>query len=166
MSLQGCRFENRRATEIPLAFFRIHTLLSWHYCCTLPPPQMCDDFNDLMYVYLANNRSNSILCIIVHQRRKDTEAGFRVENLAYCTLDMFEAGTETVTSTLRWALLNMIKYPVIQGTTITVQRGHTPTSSQCSYIDLNPNALQLAQGHFSHDESIRIHICPNGESGI
>ncbi|XP_063059519.1 cytochrome P450 2J2-like isoform X2 [Engraulis encrasicolus] len=50
----------------------------------------------------------------IDKRRKDTEAGFRVENLAYCTLDMFEAGTETVTSTLRWALLNMIKYPVIQ----------------------------------------------------
>ncbi|KAL2094931.1 hypothetical protein ACEWY4_009650 [Coilia grayii] len=50
----------------------------------------------------------------IDKRRKDTEAGFRVENLVYCTLDMFEAGTETVTSTLRWALLNMIKYPVVQ----------------------------------------------------
>lgn len=48
------------------------------------------------------------------QRRNDREAGFRVENLAFCTLDMFEAGTQTMTSTLRWALLFMMKYPEVQ----------------------------------------------------
>ncbi|KAJ8378494.1 hypothetical protein AAFF_G00239580 [Aldrovandia affinis] len=30
------------------------------------------------------------------------------------TLDLFEAGTETLTNTLRWALLFMIKYPEVQ----------------------------------------------------
>lgn len=50
----------------------------------------------------------------IDKRRNDREAGFRVENLAFCTLDMFEAGTQTMTSTLRWALLFMMKYPEVQ----------------------------------------------------
>lgn len=50
----------------------------------------------------------------IDKRRKDREAGFGVENLVYCTLDMLEAGTETMTSTLRWALLFMMKYPEVQ----------------------------------------------------
>ncbi|XP_028839064.1 cytochrome P450 2J2-like [Denticeps clupeoides] len=50
----------------------------------------------------------------IDKRRKDTEAGFTVDNLVYCILDLFEAGTETITSTLLWALLFMIKYPGVQ----------------------------------------------------
>ena len=39
----------------------------------------------------------------------------RVETLTYCSLDMFEAGTETVASTRgRWALLLMMKDPEVQ----------------------------------------------------
>ncbi|XP_041913248.1 cytochrome P450 2J2-like isoform X2 [Alosa sapidissima] len=48
-------------------------------------------------------------------KRKDDEAsGFNVENLCYCTLDLFIAGTETTSTTLYWGLLYMIKYPEIQ----------------------------------------------------
>lgn len=43
------------------------------------------------------------------------EAGFNLESLVVCTLDMAEAGIETVATTLRWALFFMIKYPEIQG---------------------------------------------------
>ncbi|XP_030648629.1 cytochrome P450 2J2 [Chanos chanos] len=51
----------------------------------------------------------------IDKRKKDTEAAFNVDNLAFCTLDLFEAGTETITTTLRWALLLMMKYPDVQG---------------------------------------------------
>uniref|UniRef100_A0A8C6ZJ70 Cytochrome P450 2J2-like n=1 Tax=Nothoprocta perdicaria TaxID=30464 RepID=A0A8C6ZJ70_NOTPE len=37
------------------------------------------------------------------------------ENLVACTLDLFVAGTETTSTTLRWALLYMAAYPDIQG---------------------------------------------------
>ncbi|XP_036409838.1 cytochrome P450 2J2-like [Megalops cyprinoides] len=50
----------------------------------------------------------------IDKRKNDTEAGFCTDNLAYCTLDLFEAGTETLTNTLRWALLFIIKYPHVQ----------------------------------------------------
>uniref|UniRef100_A0A4W5Q2U8 Cytochrome P450, family 2, subfamily P, polypeptide 6 n=1 Tax=Hucho hucho TaxID=62062 RepID=A0A4W5Q2U8_9TELE len=44
----------------------------------------------------------------------DTRAGFNLENLSFCTLDIFVAGTETTSTTLYWGLLFMINYPEIQ----------------------------------------------------
>ncbi|XP_043076361.1 cytochrome P450 2J3-like [Puntigrus tetrazona] len=46
--------------------------------------------------------------------KDDTVAGFDVENLCICALDLFVAGTETTSTTLYWGLLYMIKYPEIQ----------------------------------------------------
>ncbi|XP_064189689.1 cytochrome P450 2J2-like [Anguilla rostrata] len=43
----------------------------------------------------------------------DPEAGFDEFNLIMCALDLFLAGTETTSTTLRWALLYMMKYPDI-----------------------------------------------------
>lgn len=46
--------------------------------------------------------------------KENRAAGFDVENLCICTLDLFVAGTETTSTTLYWGLLCMIKYPEIQ----------------------------------------------------
>ncbi|NWS62191.1 CP2J2 protein, partial [Chunga burmeisteri] len=46
---------------------------------------------------------------------KDNGSGcFQEENLVACTLDLLFAGTETTSTTLRWALLYMAIYPKIQ----------------------------------------------------
>ncbi|XP_073788342.1 cytochrome P450 2P10 isoform X1 [Danio rerio] len=50
----------------------------------------------------------------MEKHKDDTAAGFDVENLCMCTLDLFVAGTETTSTTLYWGLLYMIKYPEIQ----------------------------------------------------
>uniref|UniRef100_I3J329 Uncharacterized protein n=1 Tax=Oreochromis niloticus TaxID=8128 RepID=I3J329_ORENI len=45
---------------------------------------------------------------------KDKDSSFSLSNLHACTMDLFFAGTETTTTTLRWGLLYMIYYPDIQ----------------------------------------------------
>ncbi|XP_066049017.1 cytochrome P450 2J2-like [Chamaea fasciata] len=46
---------------------------------------------------------------------KDHDSGtFQEEHLTACTLDLIVAGTETTSSTLRWALLFMVTHPEIQ----------------------------------------------------
>ncbi|KAI1892057.1 hypothetical protein AGOR_G00150060 [Albula goreensis] len=50
----------------------------------------------------------------IKQNAQNPEAGFEESNLILCALDLFLAGTETTSTTLRWALLFMMKYPEIQ----------------------------------------------------
>ncbi|GAB1288651.1 Cytochrome P450 2J5 [Apodemus speciosus] len=48
------------------------------------------------------------------QKYPDKTTSFNEENLICSTLDLFFAGTETTSTTLRWALLYMAVYPEIQ----------------------------------------------------
>ncbi|XP_072505770.1 cytochrome P450 2J2-like isoform X2 [Notamacropus eugenii] len=47
--------------------------------------------------------------------KDNSHSSFNENNLVFCTLDIFLAGTETTSTTLRWALLYMALYPEIQG---------------------------------------------------
>ncbi|XP_052391940.1 cytochrome P450 2J4-like isoform X1 [Carassius gibelio] len=66
--------------------------------------------------YDPSNPRDYIDCFLAEMEKlkDDTEAGFDVENLCICALDLFVAGTETTSTTLYWGLLYMIKYPEIQ----------------------------------------------------
>uniref|UniRef100_A0A3Q2NMN8 Cytochrome P450 2J6-like n=1 Tax=Fundulus heteroclitus TaxID=8078 RepID=A0A3Q2NMN8_FUNHE len=46
--------------------------------------------------------------------KEDKDSGFDLDNLCFCVLDLFGAGTETTTTTLHWGLLYMICNPQIQ----------------------------------------------------
>ncbi|XP_049910045.1 cytochrome P450 2J2-like isoform X1 [Epinephelus moara] len=63
-----------------------------------------DDPRDFIDVYLAE----------MEKKKEDPEAGFNIETLLVCTLDLIEAGTESSANTLRWALVYMMHYPEIQ----------------------------------------------------
>ncbi|TNN46533.1 Cytochrome P450 2J2 [Liparis tanakae] len=63
-----------------------------------------DDPRDYIDVYLAE----------MEKKKEDPQAGFNLETLQVCILDLFEAGTESSANTLRWGLLYMLHYPEIQ----------------------------------------------------
>lgn len=58
-----------------------------------------------------------LMCCVCGQNKGQTESTFDEENLIICVLDLFVAGSETTSTTLRWAFLYMAKYPEIQGGT-------------------------------------------------
>ncbi|XP_049630563.1 cytochrome P450 2J2-like [Suncus etruscus] len=63
-----------------------------------------DELRDFIDAYLKE----------IEKHKEDTTSSFNKENLIYTTLDLFFAGTETTSTTLRWALLYMALYPDIQ----------------------------------------------------
>ncbi|XP_018114301.1 cytochrome P450 2D15-like [Xenopus laevis] len=50
----------------------------------------------------------------MEKAKGDSETSFNENNLLYTPVDLFSAGTETTTTTLRWALLYMLLYPEVQ----------------------------------------------------
>ncbi|RVE74022.1 hypothetical protein OJAV_G00036930 [Oryzias javanicus] len=52
--------------------------------------------------------------LIEMEKHENSDLGFTEANLAYCSLDLFLAGTETTSTTLMWALVYLIKHPDVQ----------------------------------------------------
>ncbi|XP_004607159.2 cytochrome P450 2J2-like [Sorex araneus] len=50
----------------------------------------------------------------IEKHKGETSSSFNKENLIFTTLDLLTAGSETTSTTLRWALLYMALYPDIQ----------------------------------------------------
>ncbi|XP_056895083.1 cytochrome P450 2J2-like [Takifugu flavidus] len=50
----------------------------------------------------------------MEKMKQDPQAGFNVETLLICILDLIEAGTESAATTLRWGLVFILNYPDVQ----------------------------------------------------
>ncbi|XP_071983271.1 cytochrome P450 2D15-like [Engystomops pustulosus] len=50
----------------------------------------------------------------MEKAKDDKDSSFNEKNLVFTTIDLFTAGIETTTTTLRWALLFMLLYPEVQ----------------------------------------------------
>ena len=68
--------------------------------------------NVLDQIYL-NNCTDSLHLYL--QESGNTNSHFSNENLMVTVMNLFTGGTDTTSTTLRWALLFMVKYPKIQG---------------------------------------------------
>ncbi|KAM5152294.1 cytochrome P450 2K1-like [Mantella aurantiaca] len=62
----------------------------------------------------TNAISGYIDAYLMKQESAKADKYFDDENLIYSVLDLFAAGTETTSTTLRWGILLMMKYPEIQ----------------------------------------------------
>ncbi|KAK2907788.1 cytochrome P450 2J2-like isoform X2 [Channa argus] len=63
-----------------------------------------------------SNSRDYIDCFLneIHMNKGRPDSTFDEETLSMCVLDLFVAGTETTSTTMRWAFLYMTKYPEIQ----------------------------------------------------
>ncbi|XP_068949563.1 cytochrome P450 2J2-like [Petaurus breviceps papuanus] len=73
------------------------------------------DYHDSHFRELLKTLDDTTVLLGSWECQDDIHYSFNEENLVFCTLDLFLAGTETTSTTLRWALLYMALYPEIQG---------------------------------------------------
>ena len=62
------------------------------------------DFTDMMLIEIENTRDQS----------SSMFGQFGIDNLKVTLFDLFQAGSETTSTTLTWAMLYMVRYPEIQ----------------------------------------------------
>ncbi|XP_063790601.1 cytochrome P450 2K1-like [Pseudophryne corroboree] len=72
--------------------------------------------NNQLLEFDENDITGFVDAYHVKQKQDSTKADtyFNEENLVFSALDLFSGGTETISTTLRWSLLLMAKYPEIQ----------------------------------------------------
>uniref|UniRef100_H0WUI0 unspecific monooxygenase n=1 Tax=Otolemur garnettii TaxID=30611 RepID=H0WUI0_OTOGA len=129
----------------------------------------------------VNNPRDFIDCFLIkmEQEKYNEQSEFTFENLVSTALDFFGAGLETTSTTLRYALLLLLKHPEVTGMNIykeinhVVGRHRSPCMRDRSrmpytdamvhevqrYIDLVPNNLPRAM---TYDIKFRNYLIPKG----
>ncbi|XP_064230161.1 cytochrome P450 2C19-like [Aotus nancymaae] len=127
-----------------------------------------------------NNPRDFIDCFLIKMKKEEhnQQSEFTIENLVHTAFDLFAAGTETTSTTLRYALLLLLKHPEV---TAKVQeeiervvgrnrspsmqdRGHMPYTDAVvhevqRYIDLIPTNVPHA---VTSDVQFRNYLIPKG----
>ncbi|XP_008405248.1 cytochrome P450 2J6-like [Poecilia reticulata] len=75
-----------------------------------------EELNEHKKNWDPSNSKDYIDCYLqeIETNKAQNDNTFDEENLIMCVLDLFVAGSETTSTTLRWAFLYMAKYPEIQ----------------------------------------------------
>ncbi|XP_050013978.1 cytochrome P450 2C42-like isoform X2 [Alexandromys fortis] len=157
--------------------------------------ELLENFTFLKHYFLAkmiehqesldiNNPWDFIDCFLIkmEQEKNNPKTAFTHENLLFSAADLFSAGTETTSTTLRYSLLLLLKHPEV---TAKVQkeidhvigrhrspcmedRSHMPYTDAVlhevqRYIDLLPNKLPHAM---TCDIKFRNYLIPKGTTVI
>ncbi|XP_051809807.1 cytochrome P450 2J2-like [Acanthochromis polyacanthus] len=73
-----------------------------------------EEVNDHKKTWDPSNQRDFIDCYLKEIQMGKADSTIDEENLVVSVWDLFLAGTETTTTTMRWAFLYMVKYPEIQ----------------------------------------------------
>lgn len=104
---------------------------------SLCPEEIKDNITSNSSICICYPGSEPVYLIITNFLTKrclfqypEKTTSFNEENLICSTLDLFLAGTETTSSTLRWALLYMALYPEVQGEHVLTMSNQTRMGSE------------------------------------
>ncbi|XP_003922419.1 cytochrome P450 2C19 [Saimiri boliviensis] len=127
-----------------------------------------------------NNPRDFIDCFLIKMKKEEhnQQSEFTIENLVHTAFDLFGAGTETTSTTLRYALLLLLKHPEVTAkvqeeiehvvgrnrSPCTQDRSHMPYTDAVvhevqRYIDLIPTNLPHA---VTSDVQFRNYLIPKG----